>query len=40
MELEVERPVLVEGKIRLIEENETKEVEEQSKQINNYSLKW
>lgn len=40
MELEVVRPVLVEEKIRLIEENETKEVEGKSKQMNYYSLKW
>lgn len=33
MELEVDRPALVEGKKRLIEENETKEGKEQSRQM-------
>lgn len=40
VELEVDRPALVEGKKRLIEENETKEGKEQSRQMDYQSLKW
>lgn len=40
VEMEVDRHVLVEGIIRLIEENETKEVEGKSKQMSYYGVKW